>query len=106
MEDRTQFFRLSACPITDELDDLLEQVSGIASGEMYTDFWEPGVYQCAQCETELFSSEDKWKGPCPWPSFRRGVKDENLYTRPITGYNGYEIPHAEVYCAQCKLFLG
>ena len=33
-------------------------------GEEFTAFFEPGLYRCARCGAGIYSSEDKWKGPC------------------------------------------
>ncbi len=44
-------------------------------GEQWRHWWAPGRYACARCDHTLYSSDDKWDGPCIWPSFRRGAVD-------------------------------
>ena len=45
-----------------------------------------GEYSCAQCQLCLYTSGDKWEGPCPWPSFRkvRGLEGQTLCCTPHT----------------------
>jgi peptide-methionine (R)-S-oxide reductase len=44
-------------------------------------FWDnhaPGVYRCACCGTDLFSSETKFESGTGWPSFSAPIADENV----------------------------
>ena len=101
------YFDLSCYPIsvTSELD--MELLSDIVTwGEMYTNIFEEGTYVCAQCQNALYSSNDKWKGPCVWPSFRKAVDSNAILSREVVGYNNYTCAVKERYCCKCRLFLG
>ena len=109
LEDRTAFFELSCCPVTSEVEQRMEQISSIASKEHYTDHWDVGVYRCARCSNVLYNSESKFVGPCLWPSFRAPhAADSSLHTIevPKGAYNEYTCAVHELYCKQCRLFLG
>jgi len=62
-----------------------------------------GVYKCACCGLDLFSSEDKFESGTGWPSFTRPInkiniayiKDESLMMERI-----------EVRCPRCGAHLG
>lgn len=80
-------------------------------------FWKSGaqglffahVAMEAPCKGGEYVSQDKWRGPCPWPSFRRAAAEPNgvkISLEKVTGYNGYECEVFEAYCAGCDLFLG
>lgn len=40
-----------------------------------------GVYVCAQCGNELFSSRTKFKHFSPWPSFTETVHEDSVVKR-------------------------
>jgi peptide-methionine (R)-S-oxide reductase len=69
----------------------------------YVDYKDDGVYQCACCGAELFSSGHKYDSGTGWPSFWlpfagdrvRTVKDLSLGT-----------VREEVVCANCDAHLG
>jgi len=70
------YHRVSCRPITQTAEDDMEILSDIYGeewGEKYLHHWLQGSYHCSRCKAELFSSADKWKGPCRWPSFRRPI---------------------------------
>lgn len=76
-------------------------------GEKYLHHWEQGTYYCAGCANPLYSSEDKYKGPCIWPSFRKPIDDaSSLLARVVFPYNKYTVTVKEVYCKKCLLFVG
>lgn len=108
LEDRSDFFSLSVKRITKEAEDQMEYVSaGVTDGvEMYLDHWKTGAYHCARCDQCLYSSSDKWAGPCAWPSFRKSQGEDALSTVLCEEYNGYTCQVLEVYCGKCDLFVG
>jgi len=70
------------------------------------DLWnhkEKGVYTCAGCGLELFSSQTKYKSGTGWPSFYEPIK---------SGHVGEEsdrtlgMVRTEVHCARCDGHLG
>ncbi|KQC05692.1 MAG: peptide methionine sulfoxide reductase [Methanoculleus sp. SDB] len=69
----------------------------------YHDCKEPGIYRCACCGTDLFSSDTKFDSGTGWPSFRAPVAEENLSTS-IDYELGY--PRTEVLCRRCDAHLG
>jgi len=72
------------------------------SGE-YNDCKEEGVYRCAGCGTELFSSETKFDSGSGWPSYWAPIDEEN--TRLETDHSLF-MRRTEVLCAVCDAHLG
>lgn len=72
------------------------------SGE-YVDVEDDGVYRCAGCGTELFTSETKYKSGSGWPSFWESVDDERIETRPD---HKLARERTEILCAACGGHLG
>ena len=75
------------------------------NGKIYEEFKEQGagVYFCIGCDTELFSSNEKFDSHCGWPSFFDPSKVENVKTS-VDYLLGY--PRTEVLCAVCDGHLG
>ena len=69
----------------------------------YWDTKEKGVYRCAGCGQELFSSDTKFDSGTGWPSFWDPVADENVEVRPD---NSLFMRRTEVVCARCGGHLG
>jgi peptide-methionine (R)-S-oxide reductase len=72
------------------------------SGE-YTTVFEKGMYKCAACNAELFSSDTKFDAGCGWPSFWEAtnggaVKLQQDHTLGMT--------RTEVLCSHCDSHLG
>ena len=91
LDDRQAFFGLSERRISKEAEDNMEFVSaGVTGGiEHLLEHWDAGTYACARCDLPLYASADKWRGPCPWPSFRQACSKEALARVRCEEYNGY-----------------
>jgi peptide-methionine (R)-S-oxide reductase len=75
------------------------------NGKVYDEFKKQGtgVYFCVGCDTELFSSNEKFDSHCGWPSFFDPSQVENVKTS-VDYLLGY--PRTEVLCAVCDGHLG
>jgi peptide-methionine (R)-S-oxide reductase len=75
------------------------------NGKAYQEFKHQGAgtYFCAGCDTELFSSKEKFDSRCGWPSFYDPSKAKNV-TTTVDWHLGY--PRTEVRCAVCDGHLG
>lgn len=62
-----------------------------------------GIYKCAVCETELFSSETKFDSGTGWPSFSNPVNLEHVELREDGSYG---MKRTEVICKICGSHLG
>ena len=69
-------------------------------------FWnhkEKGIYKCAACGTELFSSKSKFVRSCGWPSFSflLGIKKIQKKTD-----RSHRMIRTEILCSNCGSHLG
>ncbi len=64
---------------------------------------EEGIYRCAGCGLDLFSSQTKFESGTGWPSYTEPVAPENIRTRPD---NSFFMRRTEVVCARCGGHLG
>lgn len=64
---------------------------------------EKGVYKCAICGAELFSSDTKFDSGTGWPSFSEPENPENIELREDKGHG---ISRVEVLCKNCGAHLG
>lgn len=73
----------------------------------YLDHDENGLYTCAACGSELFSSETKYESTMPglvgWPSFSDAVDDAKIVLSDDTSLG---MQRVEVTCANCGSHLG
>ncbi len=72
------------------------------SGEYYK-LNDKGIYCCAACGNELFSSETKFDAGCGWPSFYDAIAEDKIETRQDTSFN---MNRTEIMCARCGGHLG
>ncbi len=64
---------------------------------------ENGIYVCAGCGNELFSSVAKYDSGSGWPSFFEPISYDNIETEVDYSYGMKRI---EVKCASCGSHLG
>lgn len=71
---------------------------------------EKGVYTCAACGHELFSSDAKyeaqdsfWNPNAGWPSFSSAVNNDNIELRPDDSFGMHR---TEILCKHCGSHLG
>ena len=62
-----------------------------------------GIYQCAACGTDLFTSDTKFESGTGWPSFFQPVAKENVGLRDD---NEFGMRRVEVFCPRCGSHLG
>lgn len=72
------------------------------SGKFY-DNHEQGMYVCAACGHELFSSDAKFESGSGWPSFDQPTNRENVKLIEDTSHG---MVRTEVICKQCGSHLG
>jgi len=69
----------------------------------FTDHKESGVYVCAGCGEELFTSNEKFDSHCGWPSFYETMDKSKVAEHLDTSFGMRRI---EVTCARCGGHLG
>jgi peptide-methionine (R)-S-oxide reductase len=69
----------------------------------YNDSKEKGMYVCAVCGTELFSSETKFESGTGWPSFTEPANLEHVSLREDREQG---LERIEVVCKKCGAHLG
>lgn len=62
-----------------------------------------GVYSCAACGNELFTSEMKFDSECGWPSFDREILGDKITTKVDLSHG---MIRTEIMCAKCGGHLG
>ena len=69
----------------------------------YWDEHTPGMYKCAVCGTELFSSDTKFDSGTGWPSFTEPANLEHVELRSDVSGGTHR---TEVICKNCGSHLG
>jgi peptide-methionine (R)-S-oxide reductase len=69
----------------------------------YHDFKGKGIYQCAGCDLDLFSSETKFDSGTGWPSFWAPIAEKHVLKEED---NSFFTRRIEVLCARCEGHLG
>lgn len=62
-----------------------------------------GVYSCAACGNELFTSDMKFDSECGWPSFDREILGDKIKTQVDRSHG---MIRTEIMCAKCGGHLG
>lgn len=62
-----------------------------------------GVYSCAACGSELFTSDMKFDSECGWPSFDKSLEGGKVKTAVDRSYG---MVRTEIMCATCGGHLG
>jgi peptide-methionine (R)-S-oxide reductase len=69
----------------------------------YVDIKDDGIYRCAGCGAELFSSDTKFESGTGWPSFYEPAVAQNVELRSDRGLG---MVRTEVLCKRCGGHLG
>lgn len=72
------------------------------SGNLYYNK-EKGIYTCAACGQELFSSDTKFESGTGWPSFYDVVSSDKVRLQED---NSYFMHRIEIVCSRCGSHLG
>lgn len=64
---------------------------------------EKGMYTCAACRNELFTSDMKFDSECGWPSFDKEIAGGRI--KKVTDYS-FGMVRTEILCAKCGSHLG
>ncbi len=64
---------------------------------------EKGVYNCAACGNELFTSDMKFDSHCGWPSFDKEIEGGKIIQKKDSSFGMVRI---EIMCAKCGGHLG
>ncbi len=71
---------------------------------VYNEHSEKGVYTCAGCGTELFTSDQKFNSHCGWPSFDNNIAGGDR-VRQVKDFS-HGMIRTEIVCAKCGGHLG
>lgn len=62
-----------------------------------------GMYECAACGNQLFSSDTKFDSECGWPSFDTSLTSDAV---EFIDDNSFGMRRTEVRCKRCGSHLG
>ena len=82
---------------------LREKGTEAAGTGEYDHTFEDGIYRCAACGNELFSSVNKYDSGCGWPAFGSSIDPNKVTLHDDTSFGMQRI---EVRCAKCNSHLG
>ncbi len=94
--------------LSDEQKHVLFEAGTEAPGSgKYVDHDKKGMYTCANCGHDLFSSDSKYESTLPgligWPSFSEAAKNDALQ---LQDDNSLGMHRTEVLCSTCGGHLG
>lgn len=69
----------------------------------FTNNHEQGIYVCAGCKQELFTSETKFDSGCGWPSYYAPLNKESI--TEVSDFS-HGMIRTEVVCSRCGGHLG
>jgi methionine-R-sulfoxide reductase len=64
---------------------------------------EKGMYTCAACGNELFTSDMKYESNCGWPAFDREIAGGKVVTKEDRSFG---MVRTEIMCGKCGSHLG
>lgn len=70
---------------------------------LYCNEHSEGIYECACCGEELFSSEAKFDSGTGWPSFTAPITKDRVGTASDSNHS---MLRTEILCARCDAHLG
>jgi peptide-methionine (R)-S-oxide reductase len=69
----------------------------------YANFKKKGIYKCAGCGNELFSSDVKYDSGSGWPSFNAPISNDKI---ELKNDKSFGMNRTEVLCSKCSGHLG
>ncbi len=63
----------------------------------------PGIYKCAACGNEIFTSDAKFNSGCGWPAFSSPADPNHVAESPDTSHG---MVRTEITCSRCGSHLG
>ena len=91
------------CLTPEEYHILREKGTEAAFTGKYYNNKKKGMYVCAACGTELFSSDTKYDSGTGWPSFWKPISKDSVVTKSD---NIFFMHRTEVLCKRCGGHLG
>ena len=69
----------------------------------YTNYKKNGIFICAGCGNELFSSDVKYDSGSGWPSFKAPISNDKI---ELKNDKSFGMNRTEVLCSKCSGHLG